>query len=336
MTGLAALCLHPASASNCKLARIAEWPVRVEHGHLIVDGAINGQKIAIMLDTGAPDTLLFRPAAERLGLMLRSTNARQFGVGGETKVEVAELDEFRIGDAVRTKWRVYVVGARNFRADLILGEQFFRLVDIEFDLANDVVRLFQARDCEGVSLAYWTTGVFGEVAMYPASVGESQVVVPVKINGETLPALFDSGAITIVDQGEAARLGVTPESPGVVRAGKIGGFGTLVSDAWIGNFKSFTIGNETINDVALPFSAFRKDAIYTTTGSHVPTKLMASFSMLLGLDFIRAHRMLVSHSQQKLYFTYNGGPVFELVSPPVPPDKPGTDAKLRTPTGAGP
>ena len=33
--------------------------------------------------------------------------------------------------------------------------------------------------------------------------------------------------------------------------------------------------------------------------------------MLLGLDFIRAHRVLVAHSQRKLYFTYNGGPVFE-------------------------
>jgi hypothetical protein len=27
-------------------------------------------------------------------------------------------------------------------------------------------------------------------------------------------------------------------------------------------------------------------------------------SMLLGADFLRAHRVLVSHSQRKMYFTY--------------------------------
>jgi hypothetical protein len=39
--------------------------------------------------------------------------------------------------------------------------------------------------------------------------------------------------------------------------------------------------------------------------------------MLLGVDFLRAHRTLVAHSQRKLYFTYVGGPVFEAgVAPP--------------------
>jgi tetratricopeptide (TPR) repeat protein len=32
--------------------------------------------------------------------------------------------------------------------------------------------------------------------------------------------------------------------------------------------------------------------------------------MLLGADFLRAHRVLVAHSQGKMYFTYAGGPVF--------------------------
>jgi hypothetical protein len=28
-----------AAASNCKMVQIADWPVRLERGHLIVDGA---------------------------------------------------------------------------------------------------------------------------------------------------------------------------------------------------------------------------------------------------------------------------------------------------------
>jgi hypothetical protein len=46
--------------------------------------------------------------------------------------------------------------------------------------------------------------------------------------------------------------------------------------------------------------------------------------MLLGADFLRAHRVLVSHSQRKMYFTYLGGPVF------VPPRPPQSGAEPRT------
>jgi len=52
--------------------------------------------------------------------------------------------------------------------------------------------------------------------------------------------------------------------------------------------------------------------------------------MLLGADFLRAHRTLVSHSQRKMYFTYVGGPVFVTgrTKPPAQPpsgDKPKGD-----------
>jgi hypothetical protein len=33
--------------------------------------------------------------------------------------------------------------------------------------------------------------------------------------------------------------------------------------------------------------------------------------MLLGADFLRAHRVYVAHSQRRMYFTYEGGPVFQ-------------------------
>ena len=34
--------------------------------------------------------------------------------------------------------------------------------------------------------------------------------------------------------------------------------------------------------------------------------------MLIGADFFLSHRIYVASSQRKLYFTYNGGPVFNL------------------------
>jgi len=136
---LAVMSMAVAAASNCKMVQIADWPVRLERGHLIVDGAINGQKIGVMLDTGATRSLILRSATERLGLTRRQARGyRMFGVGGETYVEAADVDEFMIGQVTRKNWRVLVAGERDFGRDIafVLGEDFLYQVDVEFDRAR--------------------------------------------------------------------------------------------------------------------------------------------------------------------------------------------------------
>ena len=56
--------------------------------------------------------------------------------------------------------------------------------------------------------------------------------------------------------------------------------------------------------------------------------------MFLGVDFLRAHRVLVAHSQQRIYFTYGGGPVFRRSEPATSRTDPDTavadsDATIR-------
>jgi hypothetical protein len=34
--------------------------------------------------------------------------------------------------------------------------------------------------------------------------------------------------------------------------------------------------------------------------------------MLLGMDFLRAHRVLIDNATRKMVFTYEGGPVFQI------------------------
>src|SRR6266576_3448702 len=52
---------------------------------------------------------------------------------------------------------------------VFLGDDFFNQVDIEFDLANNAVRLYETKDCEAVSLAYWTTEPAGVVPIEAGS-----------------------------------------------------------------------------------------------------------------------------------------------------------------------
>lgn len=306
------------SAAECKMLQAADLPVRLQRNKLIVDGEINGHKVGIVLDTGSTRTLILRSAAERLGLRRdQARGVRMFGVGGETNVESALVDEIRIGEAGRKNLRMLVAGEHELGRDMdvLLGEDFLHGYDIEFDLAHGAVRLYQPRGCEGVPLAYWATDGASEVAIDAIDEVRPQIRFSVLVNGHPLSALLDSGAaISLLDSPVAARLGVTPATPGVTPLGRGGGLGQKAIDYWTGPFQSFAIGDETIRDTSIAFAALFKDASYTMTGSHVPRKV-ESVAMLLGADFLRAHRVLVAHSQQKMYFTYIGGPVFQHLAP---------------------
>jgi hypothetical protein len=176
------------------------------------------------------------------------------------------------------------------------------------------VRLFVAKDCSGVPLAYWATEGIGDVEIDGSASSSDKIIVTVEVNGKPVEALLDSGASrSVLDRNEAARLGVTPQMQGVAQAGSGGGLGERAVVHWTGQFESFAIGNEAIKDTTISFADLWKDATTVETGSHVPKKLFGLPGMLLGVDFLRSHRVLVAHSQHRMYFTYAGGPVFASV-----------------------
>ena len=302
-----------AAAPPCHLDRIAEWPVRLERNQLLVDGAVNGQPVIVKLDTGTTRTLIPRAAALKLGLSLHRTRSRLYGVGGEADLELAWVGELAIGGITRQNLRLLVAGRhdRDERIAVLLGEDFFQKFDVEFDLAHNAVRLYQPAGCSDSSLAYWAGAAASEVEMEAVDVGRPQIVLSLKVNGHPVSALLDSGAeSSLLNLRDAASAGITPETAGVVPIGRVGGLGQKSVTTWLGTFQSVAIGNELIKDAALPFADLYKDATYSPMGSFIRQRADTLQPMLLGVDFLRAHRVLVVHSQRKIYFTYGGGRVF--------------------------
>jgi len=316
--------LAAAVPSECKLVRVAEWPVRLDdRNQVLVGGSINGQGVAIKLDTGSTRTLILRSAAAQLGLTLRRTRGRMVGVGGETDMEAAYIDEFKIGETSRQNWRMLVAGEhdRGATVAVLLGDDFFRALDVEFDLGHRAVRLFQPQDCDHASLAYWATdGPASMVEVEPIDQARPQVIFTVRVNGHPVRALLDSGAsMSVLSKQEAAAAGVVPETAGVLFIGNSAGLGRKLVATWVGPFQSVQIGNELVKDTMLPFADLFKDATYTPIGSLVPRGFESLPPMLLGADFLLAHRVLISHSQRRVYFTYAGGPVFRRTAASSPP-----------------
>jgi tetratricopeptide (TPR) repeat protein len=76
------------------------------------------------------------------------------------------------------------------------------------------------------------------------------------------------------------------------------GIGSQMRDSWIAPFKSFVLDQERILNTHLRISDF--------------ASLPQNADMLLGADFFLSHRVLISYQVRKVFFTYNGGPVFDL------------------------
>jgi clan AA aspartic protease (TIGR02281 family) len=294
---------------DCRLVEVASWPVRLERNLPVTAGAINGERVGVMIDTGSAATIVTKTAAARLGLATRTTSERMAGIGGDSRLLVTRLNELRVGDMVRADLRVHVAGERPIPGvDVILGEDFLRAVDVEFDYAKQAVRLFRAEACEsGAWLAYWDKGA----QVLPIAYESGSIRVPVAVNGREASAMVDSGAAnTMVSLELAYGVGVTRDAPGVHAASCAAGIGAGVLPSWVGRFDSLRLGAETIRNPRLAFAdfAFGDDPPWVRAPQVSYSR--RSPDLLLGADFLRTHRVLVANSQDRLYFTYLGGTVF--------------------------
>lgn len=318
------------AAAECKLFNQAELNVRFAANQPLVEAAINGKPVWMLVDTGATTSTLFAPAADRLGIAKYQTDKVFIGVGGEVQGYRGRLDTFSLGKASVKDFEMDIGGGANFRRRVgegderqvvgILGRDFLALVDVEFDLEHDKVRLFSPKDCAKSSLAYWTKEPdFVEMER----VGKlAPFTVPLTINGAPVGAILDSGAqTTVIDPVAASRAGVD-ESKYDAETGKSVGIGNKVQISHRARFDKIVIGDEQVSNITLQISKLfdREEA---ETGSRISVRNWQE--MLLGADFLHSHRVYIATSQNRIYFTYSGGPVFGRVSSdPGEPAKPGS------------
>jgi tetratricopeptide (TPR) repeat protein len=180
-----------------------------------------------------------------------------------------------------------------------IGENLMGPFDVEYDFANGAIRYFKATGCGyDANLAYWSTGMsVSRIPIINPSGILTKVITNAKVDGHTIRVTFDSGAgLSVMSRNAAGRAGITVASEGVVNGGTSYGIYGKGLDSFLAPFASFGIGDEEIRNTRL----------------RVADIDLPASDMLLGADFFLSHRILISNSQKKVYFTYNGGPVFRL------------------------
>jgi hypothetical protein len=78
---------------------------------------------------------------------------------------------------------------------------------------------------------------------------------------------------------------------------------------WLASADSVQLDQENIHPAKL--RVFRYARKRVEIGSHMGEQTSFPEGMVLGVDFLRSHHVLISHSQNKLYFSYAGGAPFQ-------------------------
>ncbi|TWB22769.1 clan AA aspartic protease (TIGR02281 family) [Nitrospirillum amazonense] len=325
------------AASSCKLAQVAAIPLEMDGNTLLARVAINGKPVHMLIDTGAWMSVLNRSSLAPLGLKAVDAQGEMIGVDGTSRLLQTTMDSLELGTWRGRDVRVYVGGYGSLGSDTVgaLGMDLLERYDMEFDLAHNLLNLFKPEKCDKDILAYWSNS-YNVTAMDDVRGNRARIRVPVLVNGQTVHAELDSGAsITVLDEGVARRVGVDVVAGDGAKAGNIQGANGYTVETHIGTFDSFSIGDETIRHAKL-----RVTDLYNRVGTtYVGSRLSTSYGdtdMYLGADFLRSHRVYIASSQRKVYFTYQGGPVFQVVGPALSPASRGTQADEETEPSAGP
>ncbi|MDQ2859615.1 MAG: aspartyl protease family protein [Pseudomonadota bacterium] len=330
----------PALAAGCELGKMAELAVTMTELRPMVPAKINGADARFIADSGAFYSVITPASAIQYGLRLGPApfNLTMEGVGGDVAISLTTVKTFTLADAAIPNVQCLVGGGEpGAGAAGILGQNVLGLADVEYDLANGVIRLMSPRGCGGRILAYWAGAepysVIGldnaGLASRPATGTILNGARPptrgtmgtVLVNGARIHADFDTGASTsVLSLRAAARAGVKPGDPGVIAAGMTRGLGRRMIDTWIAPVTSFKIGDEEIRNTRLRIGDLG---------------LRDDVEMLIGADFFLSHHIYVANSQRKLYFTYNGGPVFNLAATARVQEGPGQAPKASPPLDEG-
>lgn len=320
---LASACLalaftSPAAAAQCKIGVFADLPVTMDGLRASVPVKINGRDTRFWLDSGAFFSIMSDAKATELGLKVEPAPEGFYivGIGGAASAGITTVRSFGIVGTTIPNIE-FLVGGSDAGNGLI-GRNLLGIADTEFDLAHGSVKLLKASGCDG-PLAYWAgTNPYFAVPLHEGmSFHDRMFKLPVSINGVQFEAEIDTGAPTsLISRHAAERARIDLAGPAVVPEERIGGIGRHFKGGWVVPVASVAVGDEQILNTHLTVIDGNIDA-----GEGAP-------DMLLGADFVLAHRIYVSHGQQRIYFTYSGGKPFVTWTSPKPGSQPAAAVPL--------
>lgn len=289
------------------------------------------RQLGLAINRFGDDTFINDAPSHNSGLMT-------FDEGGTVDIDRLQLDGLTLKDARLAAFN----STSNFGApDIVgtLGSDLWRAFDVQVDLSRNLVTLFHLRNCAGQDVAPWGEA-YNVLDLAPSG---QLTAFKVKVNGRELSAVLDSGSPhSSLTEGAADRIGVgqpdvttvfedavptgvqasdlpslirfshgygmAPHGPNIARVSLPDLGMALPRRYWPMRLDTFEMDREVISSMSMRVVPVQR-VLAKETGTRTPRNL-ASYDVLLGVDFLQSHRVLFARSQNKLYFLYTGDVAF--------------------------
>jgi hypothetical protein len=185
--------------ADCRLFKVAELPVTMSGLQPLVPAKINGADASFIADSGAFYSIIGPAAAAQYGLKLhRAPHGFSLeGVGGMVaKASAAYVEELTLADQKIPHIEFLVAGSdAGSGAAGVLGQNVLGFADVEYDLANGVIRLMRPSEgCEKTLLAYWAASLPYSVIDLDWTAGKpTQTSGIAYLNDKKIHVVFDTG-----------------------------------------------------------------------------------------------------------------------------------------------
>jgi aspartyl protease len=291
---LAGLLPVPAGAA-CSMEAKAHVPLTVAGSVITLPVEVNGIQATFVLDTGAQRSLVSIEAVQRLGLARDqwvgttmsgiggidrrpNANPRSLSLGGvklarrtlnhDTSLTVGVLPHTHVGNQV---------------IDGLLGRDFLSVFDLDLDVPDARLTIFEVHDCAGRFLPW--TGDYTPVPVTMAT--EHALVLPVTLDDTPLRALLDSGSsASLLAAPGMFRLGLQASDLAADPAKQISGLGPRTIVTHLHRFRSLQVGRQVIDAPTIWVA---------------PIRLSPIVDMLLGADWLVSRRIWISYATQQIF-----------------------------------
>src|SRR5262245_50170282 len=187
--------------AKCKVGRIAELPVTMSDMRPLVTAKINGVDAQFIADSGAFFSTIAPASAAEFKLRTEPLNMFVQGVGGRTQAELTTVKEFTLAGVPIRNVQFIVAGSQPGEGAVgLLGQNVWRISDVEYDLSNGAIRLMKPDGCGKAVMAYWVKSgdVYSVIDIAWATQEAPHTTGTAYLNGAKLRVLFDTGAGTSV------------------------------------------------------------------------------------------------------------------------------------------
>lgn len=276
-----------AEPASCDYGKGDVVPLRfLPSGLPVLDGSLNGQPAAFLLDTGAGQTYVLRPKLEAMKTFVMPSMSSASGIGGQVKRSITRLKTMDFGPVHVDKPYLFVMDnlhpslAGQF--DAILGMEDLAANDFEVDIAAGKLTIFKGRCAKDAAVAWAPDAI--DLPLNQGRPDTSPAQFTVSIGGRPTKAFFDTGAkLTTLDTKVAELLGVERKPDGEVNYAI--GAGMQRTAMWSAAVKDLVVGKEKSAKAALEVGPLNGGA--------------SGNELLIGLDYLKNHRLLFLPAQER-------------------------------------